>query len=225
MAVKANVEELTDRIIATLRDETEDSWASEAIYDVILEAEKVIVNFRPDASATDHEFECQVGFKQDISVLTNPAPHALLDVKYNTDGSGAPGRSVRMVSRANKDAADPMWRTKTAATTIKEYMFDQREPMLFYTSPPAAAGAHLQISFSAIPEAYGTVSASTVTTVSSIYEPMLLEWALYRLFGHDVEGSVNISRSQQHLQNFQSQMGIKLSGEEIKGLINQERRS
>lgn len=225
MAVKSNVQAVTQRIISALRDANNDSWPETTVHDVILEAEKVVVIHRPDAAPVDHEFACTAGIKQDISTLTNPPPHRLLEVKYNTDGSGGPGRGIRRVGLGDKDASDPMWRTKTSSTTIKEFMFDPREPMLFYVDPPAAAGAHLQICYSAIPADYGTVDANTVTTVSSIYEPALIDWALYRLFGHDVEGSVNVTRSQQHLQNFERILGIKLQAEQFTSLKNLEHKS
>jgi hypothetical protein len=204
------VQDIVQRCQAALRDVNEDSWPEDAIRIAIYEAEKVIVNYRPDANPVDVEFTCAVGIKQSISALT-PAPHKLLNVKYNRVGS-VDGRSVRRVGSGDLDAISPNWRSNTASTTIREYMVDDREPLIFYTNPPAANGAKLQLSYSAIPTAYPEpfVEATTYITVSDLYEPMIYEWAMHRLFGHDVEGSVNIARSNQHLNTFQSMMGIKI---------------
>lgn len=203
------VQDIVQRCQAALRDVNEDSWPEDAIRIAIYEAEKVIVNFRPDANPINVEFTCAVGIEQSIAAL-NPAPHKLLNVKYNRVGS-ANGRSVRRIGSGDLDAINPNWRSATGATIIREYMVDDREPLLFYTNPPAATGAKLQISYSAIPTPYPVpFDEDTLTSVSDLYEPMIFEWAMYRLFGHDVEGSVNIARANQHLNTFQSMMGVKI---------------
>ena len=218
----ARVESLTGRIAASLRDANQDSWPLPAIHDAILEGERVIVNFRPDATATDREFTCVAGIRQSIAGLSAPVPHRLLAVKYNVGASSVPGRSVRRVGEGDLDAIRPDWRSETAGTSIREFMHDPREPLLFYVSPPVQAGVKCQISYSALPAAYGAVGPNTETTVSDLYDPMLVEWALYRLFGHDAENSVNVTRSQQRLQNFQSMMGVKIEAEALMGLKNME---
>lgn len=217
----AKVEALTNRIVAALRDANQDSWPVDVIHESILEAEKVVTNFRPDCTATDKTYTCVAGIAQTIGALS-PPPHRLLDVKYNVTAGNTPARSIRRVAIGDLDAIRPDWRIATQATAAREFMHDPREPLLFYLNPPVAAGTKVQLSYSAEPADYGTVTASTETTVSSLYEPMLVEWALYRLFGHDVEGSVNIQRSQQHLANFSNMMGVKIQGEDHYGPKNLE---
>lgn len=218
----AKVQAIAQRIEAALRDVNNDSWPEETIYLSILEAEKVVVIFRPDAAATDAELTCVAGIKQSIAAL-DPAPNRLMAVKYNRTGN-VDGRGVRPVAVGDLDAISPNWRAASGATTIREYMHDVREPLVFYVNPPAALGAKLQVSYSAIPAPYGTVDADTETTVSDLYEPMLFEWAMYRLFGHDVEGSVNISRSQQHLQTFERMLGVKVEADMLVSPRNPEHR-
>lgn len=217
----ANVQSLTNRIVASLRDANNDSWPEDVIQEAILEAEKVITNFRPDATAVDRTFTCVAGIKQDLSSLSAPAALRLLDVKYNISG-GVPGRSIRRVAIGDLDAIRPDWRSQTNASAAREFMFDPREPLIFYVNPPVADGTDVQLSHSAIPASYGTVDSNTQTTVNELYEPMIIEWALYRLFGHDTTGSVNESRSQRHLNNFQAQMGVKIEAETIFGPKNLE---
>ena len=207
----AKVQLITQKIQAALRDINEDSWPEDVIYSTILDAERVVVNFRPDAALLDTEHTLVAGVRQSIAALT-PKPNRLLNVKYNRVGS-ADGRSVRRVGIGDLDAISPDWRSKAGSTTIREFMHDEREPHIYYVNPPAAVGAKLQISYSTIPAEYGAVTSSTETTVSDLYEPMVFEWAMYRLFSHDVEGSVNIARAQQHLTNFQNMMGVKVAAD------------
>lgn len=207
----SNVQLLTQKIQAALRDVNADSWPEDVIYQTLLDSERVVVNFRPDAALVDAEYTCTAGVRQSIGALS-PTPNRLLNVKYNRNGS-VDGRSIRRVAIGDLDAISPDWRSKAGATTLREYMHDEREPLIFYVNPPASVGAKLQLSYSAIPADYGTVDANTETTVSDLYEPMVFEWAMYRLFSHDVEGSVNIQRAQQHLANFQNMMGVKVSAD------------
>ena len=218
MAIK--VQEIADRIQSALRDAGQDNWAEDVIYLAIYEAEKVIVNYRPDAYPVNAVLTCVAGITQTLVGLT-PAPNRLLDVKYNRAGD-VDGRSVKRISQGDLDAIKPNWRSASQSTTVREFMHDDREPLIFYTNPPAASGAKLQISYSAIPAVYGTVGVNTVVSVTDMYEPMILEWALYRLFGHDVEGTVNLSRSSQHLNTFQNMMGIKVQADLANSPRNQE---
>jgi hypothetical protein len=214
----AKVQVMVAAIKEMLRDLGSDSWGETALIAALYEAEKVVANFRPDATASSVSFDCDAGIEQSLAALTGPSASRLLDVRYNLSQTDVPGRSVRRVDLADLDALTPDWRSATPSDTIKEFVFDPREPLLFYVRPPATSGARLRVSFSAIPEPYpGTLTSDTETTVGAVFEPMLIEWALYRLFGHDAEGSVNISRSQQHLANFQSMMGVKIQGEKVYG--------
>lgn len=208
----ALVQKIVERIKSALRDSDGDNWPSSAITQAIYDAELAIVSFRPDASAVDVDFACEQGSRQSLGSV-NPKANRLLDVKYNryTD---IDGRSVKRCSRADLDAINPSWMASGVSTIVREFVFDEREPLVFCVNPPAATGAKLRISYSAIPAAYpDPITESTETAISDIYEPAIFEWAMYLLFSHDAEGSVNASRAQQHLATFQAIMGVKVDSD------------
>lgn len=208
----AFVQKITERIKAALRDADGDNWAASAIVQAIYDAELAIVSFRPDASAVDVDFACVQGSRQSLASVT-PKVNRLLDVKYNryTD---IDGRTINRRSRSDLDAINPNWMASGGSTIVREFVFDEREPLLFHVNPPAGLGAKVRLSYSAIPAAYpGAISESTSTTLSDIYEPAIYEWAMYLLLGHDAEGSVNAARSQQHLTTFQAIMGVKIQAD------------
>lgn len=208
----AKVQKIVERIKVALRDATGDSWPESAIVQAIYDAELAIVGFRPDASAVDVDFPCAQGSRQSIAAVS-PKANRLLEVKYNRYAD-IDGRSVNRRSRADLDSINPNWMASGGSTIVREYVFDDREPLLFYVNPPAGLGTKLRISYSAVPAAYSsTISESTETTVGDIYEPAIYEWAMYLLYGHDTEGSVNFTRSQQHLGVFESLMGVKVKSE------------
>ncbi len=208
----AMVQKIVERIKTALRDSSGDSWPTPAIIQAIYDAELAIVGFRPDASVIDVDFSCVTGSRQSIHSM-DPKPNRLLEVKYNryTD---IDGRSVDRRSRSDLNAINPNWMASGGSTIVREYVFDDREPLLFYVNPPAGIGTKLRISYSAIPTHYPTeIYEATATTISDIYEPAIYEWAMYLLYGHDAEGSVNATRSQQHLQAFESIMGVKVQAD------------
>jgi len=197
-------------ISAALRDASNDAWSKADIQDAIFEGEQAIALYHPHSTSRDITLNLSAGIKQSLDSGVNPLSHRVLDVKFNVGADGAPGRSVRRVAVADLDAINPGWRSAASSSVIREWIYDDREPNLFYVNPPAATDAKAQVSYSAIPDWPKSVTATTALTVRNVYMPALIEWALYRLLGHDVEGSVNISRSQQHLQNFAGMMGISL---------------
>jgi|GEM_PF-3284104 len=217
----ANVEELTNTIVAGLRDSSNDSWPEQSIWGAILEAEKVITNFRPDATATDADFTCAAGHRQDLSTMPGITPLRFLDAQHNGT-TESPGRTIRVVDQGTLNRLKPDWRAEAQGNAVRQVMYDERFPLVFLTYPPIAAGTVIHIGFSREPADYGNVDGNTETTVSGVFSPMILECALYRLLGHDVEGSVNVSRSQQHWNNFQAMMGIKIEADKVFGPKNPE---
>lgn len=208
----AKVQSIVERIKTALRDSTGDNWSESSIIQSIYDAELAIVGFRPDASAMDVDFPCAQGSRQSIAGIS-PKPNRLLDVKYNRYAD-VDGRSVNRRSRSDLDSINPNWMNSGGSTIVREFVFDDREPLLFYVNPPAGLGTKLRISYSAIPAAYpDPITESTETTINDIYEPAIFEWAMYLLFSHDAEGSVNASRAQQHLATFQAIMGVKVDSD------------
>lgn len=214
----ALVQSLAAQVLAVLRDVGYDNWTLNSINAAIYEGELSVVNFEPEATATLATHSCTQGVEQTIA---NDG-HRLLSVIHNVSPSGSYGRGVRRKAVEDLDALTPNWRGAVTSDVIREYAIDERLPKMFFTNPPASDAAKLRISYSKTPTAYGTVGASTKTTVGDTYAPAVVEWALYRLFGHDVENSVNISRSQQHYQVFFNLLGLKVQNEKIQSPLNPE---
>lgn len=213
----AKVQTLAAQVIAALRDADYDNWTAAQVHGALREGEIAVVSYKPDASATLSTVDLVAGTEQSVP----DDGLRLLSVLHTVTAEGNPSRSVRRKAAEDLDAFTPSWRAATAGET-REYCIDDRTPWMFQVNPPAVAGAKLRISYSKIPPEYGSVTSSTETLVSDAYGPAVVEWALYRLFGHDVEGSVNIQRSQQHLGNFANLLGVKIQNDRIMSPRNPE---
>ena len=124
----------------------------------------------------------------------------LLDSPRNlADAGGAPGRALRKVSMRVMDAQAPGWHTETGATTILEYMYDERTPDTFYVYPPAASGARLELKYNRPPPAVATTAADI--SVPDEYSPAVLDYILFRAFAKETEVSLR-DRAVLHKQAF-----------------------
>jgi hypothetical protein len=145
-----------------------------------------------------------------------------LTAHHVVTASGGYGRGLRRKSVEDLDAFTPNWRGAAASASPREFCIDDRSPTVFFVNPPATDATKLRISYCKTPQLYGTVSASTETTVRDVFAPAVVEFALYRLFGHDVEGSVNQARSQKHLSTFFNLLGVKAQSERAQSPKNPE---
>lgn len=197
----------------TLNDLGGVEWTEQAVKDALLEAERATVLIRPDATAARLTITCEPGAYQRLAGVTR-----LLDVVCKVV-NGEPGRALRRVQLAELELFTPDWRSVRGEP--QHWAFDEREPAAFFLYPaPRAPGSELQVLASLDPAPYaGTAPA---TTVAAEWAPALIEYALYRLFNADVEGSVNLARSGQHYQNWATLVGLKVQAAKITGPKNPE---
>ena len=204
-----SVSELLAMVRGVLRDADADAWSDEQILAALYEAELVTVNHRPDATATLADFSLASGPEQTIEAL-EPKPLRLLDIVGNVS-DGRLVYAARRVHRTDLDTRFPGWLAAPEVSRVVEWIFDDRKPMGFMVNPPASSGTQVRVLYSALPTPYpDPLTPETQTSVGPAYAPALPEWALYRLFGHDVENSVNIARANQHLGVYGNLIGVQL---------------
>lgn len=221
LASGALVEEITARVQFLVNDPNGDAYPAPAIWDFIYDAEQTIANTRPDALNKTAAFTCTDGSRQDLSGTFSDAVN-FLDAHSIVLSGGDLGGVVRRVSMRDLDAIRPKWRTATRTNSLREFMHDKREPLIFHVNPPALSGAQLLISYSARPTAYPNVDETTRTSVGEQYLPMIMDWVLYRCFSKDEEGSVNSARALAYRKSFYEAMGIKDAAEDKAGPKNLE---
>ena len=118
------------RAATTLQDLSAVRWSTAELVRYLNDGQRDIVLVRPDATATLASLTLAAGARQVIAT----AGAKLLEVIRNTSGTK---RAIRLVARKLLDAQNSSWYSLTGVTEIKHYMFDQREPRLFYVYPPA----------------------------------------------------------------------------------------
>jgi hypothetical protein len=170
-----------------------------------------IAEARPDAMSTyNHNFALSVGTRQ-----TLPAGgYKLFEVLGN-----AAGGAVRLVDRKMLDAVLPAWRSGAGSTTIKNYVYDEREPETFEVYPPAAIGAALRIRFAQHATPITVPSPSAVPSDVSGNVPLddqnitaLREYVLFRCKAKDADFAPGVvDAAQTHLSLAVQSLGVELA--------------
>ena len=126
---------LIRRVVETLQDTTSIRWPVAELVRYLNDGQREIIVHRPDAMVTNASVSLASGTKQSL-----PANGAkLIDVVRNSAGSK---RAIRMCAREILDAQSPGWHNLSGVTEIVHFMFDPRDPKVFYIYPPAQALGH-----------------------------------------------------------------------------------
>lgn len=194
---------IISRARTVLTDSDGSRWTDSELLGWVNDGQRAIALVRPDASVADTAVSLVAGTKQSI-----PANGLrLLDVMRNMNADGSGGRSVRNVDRDILDTQDFNWHSTTQAQVIKNFVYDNRNPKIFYVYPPAAVGAILEIIYSQNPTDCDTTSSTIF--LADIYAEPLLNYVLYRAYSKDAEFAANAQLSASYLAVFNSMLGIK----------------
>ena len=202
---------LLARIRDTLQDTTSVRWSDAELRRYINDAQREIVNFRPEASAKTANVALVVGTRQTIPT------EGLRLIKITRNMSDASGgatgkRAVRLVNVDILNAQDPDWHDPTATgssthgTTVKNYVFDDDDPRVFYVYPGASStSTFLEIVYSKSPTDL-TTGSSTID-IDDTYANAIVDFVLYRAYLKDAEYAGNAQRAGTHYQLFQASVG------------------
>ena len=144
------------RVQDTLQDTTSVRWSEAELLRYINDAQREIVNFRPEASADHANVQLVAGTEQTIPDVGL----RLIKVVRNMSatGSSATGkRTIRLVSSDILNAQDPDWHDPSATgssahgTVVKNYIFDEDDPRKYYVYPGISGNAYVEIVFSRTP--------------------------------------------------------------------------
>lgn len=196
---------LVQRIVDISQDKTSVRWPVNEIIRAINDAQREIILYRPDAMVTNAVLPLVVGTKQTLPANATK----LIDVPRNTGGG-----AIRLINREILDAQTPGWHSLAGVLKPVHYMYDIRDPKVFYVYQPAAIGASLDIVFSAIPidiaevaegSLYDAVTGSL--SVPDVYANAVLDYGLYKIYLKDAEYAGNAARAQSHYTMFGNALG------------------
>jgi hypothetical protein len=204
--------EVIKRGVITTQDTTSIRWPIDEWVRYLNDGQRELMIHRPDAFNKSATVNCVDGARQAL-----PADGVkLIDVRRNAGVDSQ--RAVRMCNREILDAQLPNWHAMNPAREIVHYMYDPREPKVFYVYPPArATEARLEINYSASPTdiaepapggTYADVTGDI--DVEDIYANALLDYMLYRVYNKDADYAGNGARAAAHYAAFANALGLEI---------------
>lgn len=198
------------RAAETLQDLAATRWSTAELVRYLNDGQRELGVYRPDAVSTNATVDLAVGAKQAL-----PANgFKLLDILRNDSATSR--RAVRLASRQLLDAHIPSWYNQAGALEIQHFVYDPRDPLVFYVYPPASTGAKVYMIYAAHPTPIAEPNAGTTfsavsgnISVPDIYANALLDYVLYRAFAKDTEFAGDASRAAAHYQAFQNAVTVE----------------
>lgn len=200
-----SAQSLVQRIVDISQDKTSIRWPVNEIIRAINDAQREIILYRPDAMVTNAVHPLVAGAKQ-----TLPAGGTkLIDIPRNSNGG-----AMRLTNREILDAQTPGWHLLPGTLNPVHYMYDIRDPKVFYVYQPALVGASVNIVYSAVPTDVASVAEGSLynavtgnISVPDVYANAVLDFALYRIYLKDAEYAGNAARAQAHYTMFGNSLG------------------
>ncbi|WP_333613998.1 phage adaptor protein [Psychrobacter sp.] len=189
-----------------LNDPDATTWSDATLIIALNEALRMLILFRPDASAKIATIDITEGSRQ----LIPENGVRLLRVVRNISALGESGRAVRLVQQEDMDSMSPDWHN-AAGTIVKEYMFDSRSPKHFYIYPTVPTASKLEIEYSSYADEVTELTVNNPLPVSPIFAQPVQELMLYKLLSGD---SSNGASGADHLRVGLELLGIKDTADE-----------
>lgn len=203
------------RCVDTLQDSTSVRWPIDELIRYMNDAQREVVLYRPDSTVENATVTLVNGSRQTIPTDGSK----LIEVVRNNTASSK--RSVRLVNREILDSQTPNWHDLNGQDEVVHYMYDPRDPRIFYVYPPANTAAKLDLIYSVYPTDIPGVGAGkevddipTTSTyelaVPDIYGNVIQDYILYRAYSKDSEYAGNAQRSQAHYAAFANALGLEI---------------
>lgn len=194
---------ITDRVNEQLVDDGFTRWPLATLLTYFNAAQRAIVLVRPDANAKEATFVCVAGTKQQLP----DNALRLIDVRSNQAGFDIRNRSKSEISDLY-----PSWYGTTGQSEPEAFIYDERQPKVFFLFPGVTAGLEVEIVYPEIPPLRTIEQLNSNADLDSIYSGSIVEYMLYMAHGKDFEYSEQ-AKAQTHFQMFHVLMGLKSEGD------------
>ncbi len=172
MSIAASV--ILDQAAELLLDAAHRTWSANELLDFLNEAMRTTAGAKADFYTVQEFVALVPGLLQNL-----PGDGvALMKVSRNSDANG--GRIVTQVDESLLDESARFWPAATTTVRIEHYTADPRNPRQFKVFPPAAAGASIEILYSATPPQI--MYAAETLPVPDVYQSPLTDFVLAKAY-------------------------------------------
>jgi hypothetical protein len=177
-------------------------WTDDELLRWLSDGQRTLVAMDPALGEITAPLALSQGTKQVLPV----GAFMLLDIKRNmgTDGE-TPGRVVTVVTRENLDRVDPNWHASLRSDVTLHYVYDPKQPRVYYVYPPSTGLNYLDVSRAASPADF--TAMNDVMTVPDLYQTALFDYVMFRAHQKDTDYAAGNDKAQAYLGLFQMFVG------------------
>lgn len=202
------------RCIDILQDSTSVRWPTEELVRYLNDGQREVALYRPDALVRNITASLVAGTRQ---TLPGSDGSKLIEIIRN-NVTGVTQKSMRLVNREILDAQTPGWHDITGQQELLHYMYDPRDPTVYYVYPPALTTSKVDLVYSVYPLDIAEPSAGSLFSdvegnldVPDIYGNIIQDYIMYRAYTKDSEYAGNAQRAQAHYGAFANAIGLEIS--------------
>jgi hypothetical protein len=171
------------------------------------DGQRETVLYRPAAGAKTEPFTLVTGTKQSLDSLTG----AVMFMKL-TRNLTPTTTAVRECIQDALDSQRPDWHSETNTIgKVRNYMYDPKDPKVFYVYPQATNGWTVELVYSKTPDEVATVS--NPISIDDIYANALVDYMLYRAYSKDATFAGNSQLAVAHYTAFQTSLAARTANE------------
>lgn len=201
---------LISRIQDILQDTTSIRWPEAELLRYINDAQREVVNLRPESAADHSNVQLVAGTEQTIPDVAL----RLIKVVRNMSAAGGSAtgkRAIRLVDVDILNTQEPDWHDPTVTgdaahgTVPKHYIFDEDDPRKYYVYPGVSGNAYVEIVTARSPTDLSATSSTIY--IDDIFANALIDYTLFRCYMKDAEFAGNSQRAGTHFGLFSSSLG------------------
>lgn len=201
------LERVQDTLQDTIHNDDGARWPTPELLRYLNDGQRAIAVERPDATAKIEVYAPT----PNKSIQNIPATGArFLEINCHLT-AGLEGFSVRPAPKDIMDTQAPNWRAATPSTRVTHYVFDIRNPRVFYLYPRPAPEVLLELVYSAHP-ADCTVPESIIA-LDDLYQPALTAYVIMRAYQKDEDYARNLDAARFWAEQYVTLMGTKTSSD------------
>lgn len=185
-------------------------WSEAELQEYVNDGIAQVAMLKPDAFSKSIDVPLKAGYLQELPKEMTQ----LIDVLGSKNESGCmsakPLKNDKNLFDVSRNYFSFCNKGKSRGNyEVKGYSVDPNNPHTIFVNPPVPAGEEASLTV------YGVVLPDGDSPdIPKKYHNAVIEWALYRAFGKDLESAADNQLSQQHLQHFYSILQLSQQAED-----------
>jgi hypothetical protein len=203
LALEGTMPVQAQSIIARVRTQLIDNlvtkrWSDDELLSWLSDGQRTCVSMDPSLGDVTDGLKLAVGTLQTLP----DTAFMLLDVIRNLGTTGTtPGRVVTPITRENLDRTDPNWHFSRRSEVTQHFIYDPRNPLLYYVYPPSTGSNYLEVSRAENPPDITSLTAAI--SIPDLYQTPLFDYTMFRAHQKDSDYAAGDQKAQAYLQLFQ----------------------